>query len=574
MVRREIAVVALIANAIGCAPDPSPMPAAPQISVGSTSAPLVISGSLELLPSSVPPPQSAPCVIATGYSGDRRYLATWVDARSGEPHIYAGRYDLDWKALDGEGIRVSDAPLDSTRPLVTSCDESDGFIVAWWNGDEIRARILRTDLAPWTGPFTVASAVGSSGELVLGMGLVAWTDDTGPVPAVRLASIRPSAVLDSKGILLGEGTKPSRPRPGRSCRECVNAVLEFRGPTGSGVAVDLSLDTGKFKTGIFSLPGAFVARSARTTSYVDDKGNFGAIVGSVGPFLYASSPLEAAPPSDDVSRHTLLAWIGSSGDVRAARATLERRVDDPGFLIRAGGYTHPGVVVASGSSQHFAVVYAEHAAGKPETSRLRATLVTSSGALGDACETDSACESGFCSGVCCDRPCGGACETCGALEPAGGSAGTCRPITGWSSKCPGGDECNEYVCDGVQTDACVRRSVNKHCGTSAHCDGDVVVPGGSCSADGRCEVSASRKDCSPYACIDALCFTRCSADDACAKGSRCVDGKCVEGGCGCAFIGGGDDQLATALGSIALLAFVLRARRGNRPGTRTRRPRA
>ena len=53
--------------------------------------------------------------------------------------------------------------------------------------------------------------------------------------------------------------------------------------------------------------------------------------------------------------------------------------------------------------------------------------------VGDACDTDDDCESGFCTdGVCCDSACGGGALDCQACSDATGAAtdGTCGPTTG------------------------------------------------------------------------------------------------------------------------------------------------
>ncbi|MBX7197028.1 MAG: hypothetical protein K1X94_33575, partial [Sandaracinaceae bacterium] len=177
---------------------------------------------------------------------------------------------------------------------------------------------------------------------------------------------------------------------------------------------------------------------------------------------------------------------------------------------------------------------------------------------GSACTSGSACASGFCaSGVCCDKACTGACESCNAS----GSVGLCQTR-------PSGTTCG--------ADACVGSSLT----VAAKCDGAATTcpapaptacPGGLVCADGKtCKTScATGTDCTSGYCdlatgkcgtppgdggvadtgadtgigvaetgapavpakpsVDG--FQRCRKSSECSTGF-CVDGVCCDSACG------------------------------------------
>jgi MYXO-CTERM domain-containing protein len=143
--------------------------------------------------------------------------------------------------------------------------------------------------------------------------------------------------------------------------------------------------------------------------------------------------------------------------------------------------------------------------------------------LGSPCVSDPGCESGFCAeNVCCDRRCGSACESClGGLQGPGGSDGTCGPILvdtdpksgcaaedkstcGFTGACNGEGECARYP-EGHDCGSGVCRS-----GKCSWCDGDRVVS------------ESSTTDCVPFACHEALCWSRCETALECAGNHICV----------------------------------------------------
>ncbi|WP_437893442.1 kelch repeat-containing protein [Sorangium sp. So ce124] len=131
------------------------------------------------------------------------------------------------------------------------------------------------------------------------------------------------------------------------------------------------------------------------------------------------------------------------------------RLNDGSVLI-AGGYVDAATATAS------AVLFRERSA------------------LGEACDTDSDCGSGFCAdSVCCDAACAGPCDACAAASGAS-QDGVCTPLTG-------------VACD----------------------DADACVAGGLCEA-GACVGGAPAPDGTP-----------CSDGDVCSATSACEGGACV-----------------------------------------------
>ena len=68
-------------------------------------------------------------------------------------------------------------------------------------------------------------------------------------------------------------------------------------------------------------------------------------------------------------------------------------------------------------------------------------------ALGDPCEDDSGCDSGFCAdGVCCDEVCDGACQACDLPGDVGLCSGTTGEVCG-TAGCSDGIFVDEAICD-------------------------------------------------------------------------------------------------------------------------------
>lgn len=150
-------------------------------------------------------------------------------------------------------------------------------------------------------------------------------------------------------------------------------------------------------------------------------------------------------------------------------------------------------------------------------------------ASGEPCDDGKQCQSGACTdGVCCDRACDGICEACDVE----GAEGSCVPVTGSPRgarpACPGGGECQQQVCNGVERETCAGFESGTECGASS-CAGGFRVNRGFCDGAGACEQPAPTP-CAPYRCANDVCATSCSDDDDCSAGNLCKEQECVPGG--------------------------------------------
>lgn len=114
--------------------------------------------------------------------------------------------------------------------------------------------------------------------------------------------------------------------------------------------------------------------------------------------------------------------------------------------------------------------------------------------LGHPCDWDAECQSGSCSdGVCCDVPCGGACEAC----DNSGKLGLCSPLPAGAGPDP---ECGAPACyDGIAE--------------SFWCDGA-----------GGCQLS--QENCGEYQCGGTACLRECRSDADCIATARCRNARC------------------------------------------------
>lgn len=166
---------------------------------------------------------------------------------------------------------------------------------------------------------------------------------------------------------------------------------------------------------------------------------------------------------------------------------------------------------------------------------------------GSLCGSGAACASGYCAdGVCCDRPCGGRCESC----LLAGKEGSCSPIPAGQdpqAECGPGGTCGAS-CDGAG--ACAYVPVGTPCRWPWCASRDSALVTRACDGAGGCpETQAS---CGAYACLSGSCATSCGTDaecrssafcqgglcvprraqgDACASGNECQSGLCVDGLC-------------------------------------------
>lgn len=191
------------------------------------------------------------------------------------------------------------------------------------------------------------------------------------------------------------------------------------------------------------------------------------------------------------------------------------------------------------------------------------------GVDGTKCDGPDQCISGYCTdGVCCNRPCGGACEACDLP----GSEGTCGAASGTPRT--GHSTCAPYVtCD---KGACVQTcSSDAECSTGNVCFTDRKKCGPDRDLCGPNDTVVDRKTgqskpCAPYACgLLGACLTSCATSLDCASGNLCQDGTCVavptgdaggsSGGCST-----GGARTGGAFALLPLLAALGLARRRRR----------
>jgi hypothetical protein len=145
-------------------------------------------------------------------------------------------------------------------------------------------------------------------------------------------------------------------------------------------------------------------------------------------------------------------------------------------------------------------------------------------AQGQACASDSACGSGFCTdGVCCDTACNGTCQACSAAKKGSGFDGTCGNIaagTNPDNECaaqPATSCGTTGFCSGAGT--CQLYAAGTSCAAATCSNGFATAPA-SCTGTGTCAATTSTS-CGPYACGTIACLTSCTTDANCSAGSFC-----------------------------------------------------
>jgi hypothetical protein len=147
---------------------------------------------------------------------------------------------------------------------------------------------------------------------------------------------------------------------------------------------------------------------------------------------------------------------------------------------------------------------------------------------GASCSTGTECLSSFCAqGVCCDKACDGACQSCalpgmlgtctnvptGSQDPAGKCADDGATSCGRNGKCQAG-ACQKYT----QGTAC-KASVCPDATTT-------FTPGATCDGNGTC-VTPADSSCFPFRCgATNVCKSSCTADADCAAPAVCIMGSC------------------------------------------------
>ncbi len=159
----------------------------------------------------------------------------------------------------------------------------------------------------------------------------------------------------------------------------------------------------------------------------------------------------------------------------------------------------------------------------------------------EACRLPADCTSGHCAmatgttGICCDAPCDGVCESCLAAEQATGARdGVCGPIAAGTD--PHGDcaSTSAASCDGLCDGAgsCDPGAKSGSACGEATCE-NALFSAPVCGDQGACATRVS--NCTPFACDAAGCITKCTTSDDCAQGFACdpVSGECKAEGLEC-----------------------------------------
>ena len=176
-------------------------------------------------------------------------------------------------------------------------------------------------------------------------------------------------------------------------------------------------------------------------------------------------------------------------------------------------------------------------------------------------ETAANCESGLCvDGLCCNRACGGGCETCsagtspGTCEPVpsgsdprslcgltwcSGSAATCPKGCALDTECKPGSYCNGGACKEKKTTgtACTdgKECASGNCADGLCCTSSCAAPCQACNgtdSPGTCVVSDLRTDpdseCGWTWCSGATaCLQACQSDSDCKPAAWCAAGTCT-----------------------------------------------
>ncbi|HVU52112.1 MAG TPA: hypothetical protein VHL80_15545 [Polyangia bacterium] len=146
---------------------------------------------------------------------------------------------------------------------------------------------------------------------------------------------------------------------------------------------------------------------------------------------------------------------------------------------------------------------------------------------GASCSAGSECGSTFCAqGVCCDKACTGACQSC-AMS---GTLGACTNVTTGAAdpagicQDQGGASCGTN--GKCQAGACQKYAKGTPCMDSTCPAGTTnFTPGSACDGNGACETPAA-SSCFPFSCGTKVCKVACTADGDCASPAICFAGSC------------------------------------------------
>jgi hypothetical protein len=144
---------------------------------------------------------------------------------------------------------------------------------------------------------------------------------------------------------------------------------------------------------------------------------------------------------------------------------------------------------------------------------------------GTTCSSADQCKSGFCAqGVCCDKACNGACQSC-ALS---GTLGTCTNVATGSAdpagmcKDQGATSCGTN--GRCQAGACQKYPSGTACG-AASCVSGTFTNTSTCDGAGTC-VKPAAVACYPYICGTNACAGACMSNSDCQSPATCSNGSC------------------------------------------------
>ncbi|WP_437541914.1 kelch repeat-containing protein [Sorangium sp. So ce367] len=276
-----------------------------------------------------------------------------------------------------------------------------------------------------------------------------WTWELGAVKPTTELAYPGATTLPGGGVLVVGGTLPAGSAPEIHAFSQLYLPQDDRWEPTPGPYAPASSPCGQDSSGI---------QGMRTSLLPSGKV---LLTGGVEPCRSAGSTASVVPfyATQALFDEATLSWssLDLAPPVTMARAYHSSTRLNDGSVLIAGGYVDAATATAS------AVVFRERSP------------------LGEGCDADSDCGSGFCAdSVCCDAACAGPCDACTAASGAS-QDGVCTPLTG-------------VACD--DTEAC--------------------VVGGVCEA-GACVDGAAAPDGTP-----------CSDGDVCSAASACVGGACVE----------------------------------------------
>jgi hypothetical protein len=217
---------------------------------------------------------------------------------------------------------------------------------------------------------------------------------------------------------------------------------------------------------------------------------------------------------------------------------------------------------------------------------------------GNGCTDAGECSSGFCvDGVCCESACDGSCEACSRTKKGTGEDGVCsfveegtpddacdvEPVStcGHDGTCNARGRCAKYP-DGAECgpgDVCASGACRSIPITPPPGDGgaggEPAMPEDACNGESTLlKADESEEECSPYRCPvgEDRCPNSCKSNRDCVGGFVCASGRCAHSldvtkieGCGCRVVGVPRFSDFTAVGHLAVLAFLGRLRRRSKP---------